>query len=446
MNNLPAISSFDFGANPDELYEPEQAIRQHKRVALIAIAVLLLGFGLATAIVPIGGAVIANGQLSVESRVKRIAHPTGGVIAEINVKDGDRVRRGQILMRLDDSVSGISADLTGRSVDQLLALRARLESERDGLSSISFPTELTGKNTDSARTAMASEIRAFGLKTRENTGIQAQLAARVRQFNQQISGYTSQIGAIQKQQALITPERDGVRELWDKGLVTINRLNELERTSVDMDGTIASLRARIAETEARISETREQMISVNQSRRSDAAKELAQVNEMLNDQQMRSASANESFERSVIRAPYKGVVDKLAFSVKGDVITPAETIMEIVPDADQLIVDAAISPMDVDRVAKGQSARIRLSALNSQLTPEIPGTVTFVSAERTEDKETKASFYRVRIALDQTVLAKEKLPLRPGMPAEAFIATGSRSMLSYITKPLRDQFARAFRD
>lgn len=445
MNQLPVIDVSNAHLVVAD-YDPHVSMRRHRGYALAFLAILIFGFGLAAAVVPIGGAVIGSGQLGVESRIKRIAHPSGGIISEIRVKDGDRVRRGQILMRLDTAVSGINADLSGQSVEQLLAQRARLEAERDGLSTIRFPSELTGSSNASARLAMADQWRIFQTKGREQGGLRAQLNDRINQLSQQISGYQSQIHALQQQQVLLKPEREGVRELWEKDLVTINRLNQLERTSVDMDGSIASLQAQIAQTQARISETREQIIGLAQTQRTQAGAELTQVVSALNEEQVRNASANDQFERSIIRAPYNGVVDKLAFSTLGDVITPAETIMEIVPDSDDLVVEAAISPMDIDRVRRGQRARLRLSAFNQQTTPEINGTVSFVSAERTSNKDTGASFYRVRVTLDEKEVKQAKLQLRPGMPVEAFIATGSRSMLSYITKPLRDQLSRAFRD
>jgi HlyD family secretion protein len=428
-------------------YDPEQAIRSKLRLSLIAIGVLVFGFGSAAAFVPIGGAVVGSGQVGVESRIKRIAHPTGGIIAELYVRTGDHVNKGDILMRLDDTVSGADAALTGLSVDQMMAQRARLEAERLGTGSINFPAELLRSKDAGARKAMADEQKLFAIKRGEFGGIQAQLNARIGQYRQQIAGYNAQINALQQQTALIEPERKGVKELWDKDLVTISRLNQLERTQVDMQGNMAALRAQIAQTEARITEAREQMIQLGETRRSEAGTQLATVNSTLNQQQVRSVSAGDTQERSVIRAPYSGTVDKLAFATIGDVIRPAETIMEIVPDNDKMVVETAVSPADIDQLRTGQTARIRFSAFNTTNTPEIRGRVMVVAPERTTDQQSKQSFYALRVEIDQAELAKQPdMKLVPGMPAEVFIETGNRSMLSYITKPLRDQFARAFRD
>ena len=443
-SSLSALSFADW--THDGLGVATQMNRQMRWV-LIAIAVLVLGFGLAAALIPIGGAAVGAGQVGVESKVKRIAHPSGGIVAEIFVRNGDRVRAGQPLMRLDDTVSGAQSSLSALSVNQLLAQRARLEAERLGTGRIAFPPALTNSADAGAHQAMADEARLFTIRRSEQRGLRSQMAARVIQYRRQIDGYNAQIRALQQQAALIEPERRGVKELWDKDLVTISRKNELERSAVDLQGSIGALQAQIAQTMARITEANEQMIQLGETRRAEAGTQLGTINGALNDQQVRSITAGDTQDRSVIRAPYDGVVDKLAFAAVGEVVRPAETIMEIVPDRDQLLVEAAIQPGDIDQVRTGQAARLRFTAFNSTVSPEIAGKVSFVAAERTTDPESRTSFYAVRIAIDSADLARwPELKLKPGMPAEAMIETGSRSMLSYITKPLRDQFARAFRD
>ncbi len=427
-------------------FDADAGIRAKTRVSLIALGVLVFGLGGAAAFVPIGGAVVGTGQVGVESRIKRIAHPVGGIIEAISVKMGDHVRKGDILMRLDDTVSGVDAELTTLSVDQMMAQRARLEAERLGAPTIDFPRALLDRDDAGARKAMQDERRLFGIRRDEAGGMRAQLLARIGQYNQQIAGYAAQIGALQQQAVLIGPERKGVKQLYERGLVTIGRMNQLERTEVDLQGNIASLRAQIAQTEAKITEAREQIIQTQQTRRSEAGTQLTTVNATLNQQQVRSVSAGDLQGRSVIRAPYAGVVDKLAFATIGDVVKPAETIMEIVPDNDTLLVEAAVSPADVDQLRPGQIARIRFTAFNSTATPEIHGRVTVVAPERTTEPQSQRSFYAVRVAIDQAELAREHMKLVPGMPADVFIETGHRSMLSYVTKPLRDQLARAFRD
>jgi HlyD family secretion protein len=213
-----------------------------------------------------------------------------------------------------------------------------------------------------------------------------------------------------------------------------------------MDGSAGSLEAQIAQTRAKITEAREQAIQLGQTRRIEAGNELAQLNATLNQQQIRRVSASDSDDRNTIRAPYAGTVEKIAFATVGDVIRPAEPIMEIVPDRDVMVIEAMINPADVDRVRKGQAARIRFSGFNRAATPEIAGKVIYVATDRSDSADAKQAYYLARIALDPASLAREHLALKNGMPAEVHIATGSRTMLSYLFKPLSDQFARAFRD
>jgi len=416
-----------------------------RRVLAVISALFALLF-LAAAFIPIGAAVIGIGQVGVESRVKRIAHPTGGVITEIAVVNGEHVEQGQLLMRLDDRVTGADATFSNLTVEQLLAQRARLEAERMGAATLEFPEELAKAGTDSARKAMADEQRLFATRVSEERGLRAQLGARVAQYNQQIRGTEAQIAALDRQRTLIEPERQGVRELWDEQLVTISRLNQLERSAADIDGSIAALQAHIAQLRAQISETNQQAIQLGDTRRSQAGMELAQVNAALNQQRVRSIAAADVQDRSEIRAPYAGVVEKIAFAAIGDVVKPAEPIMEIVPDRDRMVVEVAISPTDIDRVRKGQSARIVFSAFNRATTPQIPGRVAYIASDRSNSPEDDRAFYSARIDVDPQAVAAEGLVLRGGMPAEVFIESGNRSMLSYVTKPLRDQFFRSFRE
>jgi HlyD family secretion protein len=327
-----------------------------------------------------------------------------------------------------------------------MAQRARLEAERMGLGKIDWPAELTGNSNPSARKAIADELHMFSMRQSEERELRAQLAARVNQYNEEIRGIEAQMAAIKEQRRLIEPERQGVKDLWDKQLVTINRLNQLERTAVDMEGNVGSLQAQIAQARAKITEAQEQSIQLTQTRRLQAGNDLAQVNTALNQQQLRSVAASDQQGRSEIRAPYSGTIEKIAFAAVGDVVRPAEPIMEIVPDRDVMVVEAMISPSDVDQVIKGQVARVRFSAFNRATTPEIIGKVTYVATDRSENPESKQAFYMARVEVDQAAVKKEGLELRSGMPAEVYIETGERSLLSYVTKPLMDQFMRSFRD
>lgn len=429
------------------LAEPQAELARSLRLGLITVAALVFGvFGLA-AIVQIAGAVVAFGEVSAESRTKKIAHPTGGVIADVLVHEGDRVRKGQPLIRFDTRVSGAAADLSGASLEQLLARRARLTAERDGLGTIAYPAELTRAPSPRAQEAMAEEDRLFRLRRGARAGQQAQVEERIRATQQEIGSLQAQLAAAHRQSALIEPERAGMKKLWAKGLATLGRVNQLERTAVDLEGGAASLSAQIAQARARIAELRQSAIQIDQQARSDAGVELADVLAKLNDQQVRTVAADDTLDRGVVRAPADGVVDKLAFSTIGGVVPPAETIMEIVPDADRMVVEAKVGIADIDQLHLGQPAMLRFSAFNLQTTPEIAGTLVRIAAERTNDERTGSAFYTVRLKVDDGQLRRlGGLKLVPGMPVEAYIRTGDRSLLSYVTKPLRDQLSRSFRE
>jgi len=311
---------------------------------------------------------------------------------------------------------------------------------------LTFPAELTGAQTPAADKAMEDERRLFALHQSETRGMAAQLAAREQQDNAQIAGIAAQIAAIDEQRRLIERERQGVRDLWDQQLVTISRMNQLDRTVADLGGTRGSLEAQIAQARARIIEARAQASQLVQTRRIAAGNELNQINAQLGQQQIRRVTATDNRDRSEVRAPYAGTVEKIAFTAIGDVIRPAEPILEIVPDHDAMVVEAMISPAQISQVRAGAEARIRLSAMNRAATPELPGRVTYVATDRTENTDTRQMYYLATVALDPAALAHADFALKSGMPAEVHIATGRRTLLSYLTKPLRDQFSRAFRD
>lgn len=422
-------------------------IRRRTRHAFTLIAVLIFGlFGLA-ALLQVGGAVIGFGEVTVDSSVRVVSHPAGGVLREVLVRNGDRVARGQPLIRLDTTITEIGSRSASTGLEQLLARRARLEAERDAAASPHFPPELTRTTQPQIAELMAREQRLFNLRRDEARGTLELLRQRVDQIDSEIRGYLAQIDAIDRQSALIEPELDGLRRLHERQLVTINRLNSAERAAVQLEGSKASLTSSIAQARARISETREQALNVTKNIRSEAATQLADVVAQINEQQVRVASASDAFARSVVHAPQSGTVDKIAFTTTGSAIPAAQPILQIVPDRDALVVEARVRPQDIDQVRTDQDARVVLSGLDRQVTPDIPGKVIFVSPELTGDERTGESFYRIRVRMDGATLARSpQMALKAGMPAEVFVSTRNRSILSYLVKPLFDQIRYAFRE
>lgn len=442
MGELALVPQYD---DDDDRLDGDDLGRKTKRAGVL-IGGLFAALVLIASLLNINGAVVGGGKLAVASKVKTITHATGGILAELLVRDGEHVKAGQLLMRFDEAVSTSSMETTQLNRDQLMARKARLEAERDGAGGVIFPAELIHATNPSKAIAMQQEGALFQLRRRERASNVALLNERIQQSNQQIASYDAQIDAAQRQLALIKPELDGLRKMYREGYVTINRLNTMERTSVQLDSQIAALSANVAEARAQISEIREQILGVRESARADAGTELAQVNADLNEQTTRLVSATDTQTRSQIVAPQSGVVDNIAFTTTGSAIPPTTPIMEIVPDSDSLIVTTQVRPADVDNLEIGQRAVIRFSSLNREHSPEVEGKVTFISADRTEDRQTGAAYYRAEVEVDPKSDTKGLLKqLRPGTPAEVFFQTGSRSILSYLFKPLVDQLEFSMR-
>lgn len=417
------------------------------RKSRLALGALVLGLGAPLALIPIAGAVIASGEVSVASHVKKIAHPRGGVIAEIPVSNGMRVRAGQLLMRLDTNVSAASAAMTVESIDQLRAREARLRAERDALGAIDFPADLLARQGEPlVARAIAEERRIFALDRQAIAGQRAAIAAQIAQAGKAAANYRVQADVYREQAGLIAEERRANDQLWEKRYTTLQRRNELARAAVGLGGSVASAEAQASQLGSKVAELRQQIYVLEDNARAQAGAELAQVQTKLIELKQNNVVAQDANERNLIRAPYDGVVDKLAFTTIGGVIPAGETIMEIVPDRDPYVVTARVSPADVDQLGTGQKVMVRFSAFNSATTPELEGHLTKISADRTVDQQHGAAFYVVEVVIEPAELSKlGDLKLRPGMPAEAFIQTGSRTLLSYLGKPLSDQFARAFR-
>lgn len=429
-------------------YSAEASFDRTIRKGLWLAAGVVFGLGGLAATLPVTGAVVASGEVSVESHVKRIAHPTGGVVSDILVRDGDHVRAGQTLMRLDGTISGANATMSHEGLNQLLAREARLTAERDSAATISFPAALTARANDPVVSrVLTEEQRVFTLRAEARHGQVAQLEQRIRESEAEIAGYQVQIESTDSQYGFAQQEVSAARELWKKRFTTLQHLSAVERTAVALKGTEGALRTQVAQSRAKITEIRQQMIALAQDARSQAGTELNDVQGKLSELRQRQVAADDVNGRNIIRSPQDGIVDKLVYTTIGGVVQAGTTIMEIVPISDRLIVRAKIRPTDIDQVAQGQAASLRFSAFNMRTTPQIKGTVSRVSAELMTDEKGANGYYVAEITIPAPELRRlGELKLRPGMPVEAFVKTGDRTMLSYIVKPLGDQLQRAFHE
>lgn len=432
-----------------EISDPiERGLSKLVRLGFAAIGLLILGFGALVAFLPMAGAVIAPGEIAVETHVKEISHPFGGVASEILVREGDRVKKGQVLIRLDSTVSGAAAQFTGVNLDQLLAREARLRAIQSNATTVTFPDELLQKGDDPQVAAiMEDERRSFRLVQAARVDELRQLGQRIAQAGAGIGAQASRAQAYGRQEELVREELEQTRQLYEGRLTTLDRLNALERAAVGVRADLASARSGVVEGRARIGEFEAQMAAVRSSARSEAAIELGQVRNLIAELRKDEAAVSDQNDRTMIRAPQDGIVDKLAVRTVGSVVPAGEILLEIVPVDDRLVVKAQVRTTDIDQVGESQPAYLRFTALSMRTTPELEGTITRVAVDRTIDRTTNVAFYSATVSIPKAELHKlGDTRLAVGMPVEVFIQTGERTMLQYILRPLADQMEHALRE
>ena len=424
-----------------------RSVARHAMAGLALFASLLLGVGGWAVATDLSGAVIASGVVVVNSNVKKIQHPFGGVVSEILVKNGQQVEAGELLVKLDPTVLAANHKVISKGIFESYARQGRLEAERDSADDIVFPAELSARVGDAeADAVMQSEKRLFELRRNTRFGQKSLLAERAAQIRQEVDGLARQLSAKEKESGLIFKELDGVRKLWESKLIGIQRLVLLERDAVRNEGERGQLQAQIAQAKGRIAEIGLQIHQVDQELRSDVASALRDVQAKLSELLERRVAAEDQLGRTSIRAPQKGLIHQLAVFANGAVISAGEAIMFVVPSEDSLIVEARVLPGDIDQVRIGQRANLRFPAFNQRTTPEFPGQVRLIAPDLSTDQKSGMSYYTVQVGLDEAAKESgENGRLVPGMPAEVFLQTGDRSAFSYFMKPLADQFDRSFR-
>ncbi len=425
--------------------------RSFRTHTAIGFAVLIFGLGggvVWATTAPLSGAVVSSGNLVVESNAKKVQHPTGGVVAELFVRDGMQVKAGDLVLRLDETITRSNLMVLTKQLDELWARMSRLEAERDGDRSLRTPAGFKGRmGEEDIKRLVKAETTLFEARFTSREGQRTQLSKRIEQLGEEIIGLNAQLESKVLQLQLIDSELKGVQELYAKKLVPINRVTSLQREAARLEGERGQLIASVAETKGKISENQLQIIRVEQEFRTDVLKDLRESQGKEVELIERRVAAEDQLKRVELRAPQSGLVHQLAIHTVGGVVSPAEIIMLIVPQSDDLQIEVHVQPHEIDQLRLGQHALVRLSAFNQRTTPEIQGIVTRISADLTKDQQTGAQYYVVRVSLPPEQLARvADLRLVPGMPAETFMETGSRTMMSYLMKPLRDQLNRTFRE
>ena len=439
-------AAIEVGSSIGHSLEQALAHEQRRSSRILAVAAVAI-FGWA-AWVPLSGAVVVSGSLVMQSSVKKVQHPQGGIVTAILVRDGSKVAAGDELVRLDQTSARANLQVVARQLDEVRIRIARLKAERDKLQAPRWPSELAAEvDPAEQEELLASERGLFVARASARRGQQELAETRVDQLEKQIAALESQLKSNGKQSDITGGELRGVEELLRQKLVTLPRATALQREAAHLDGVEGQLIAQIAETRAKVSETRLQALQSEETFRSDVMRDLREAEAKEGELLERHLAARDQMARTVIRAPVAGTIHELALHTVGGVVTPAEVLMLLVPDGDTLAIEARLSADKVDQVHVGQAAQVRMSAFNQRTTPELAGIVELVSADIVRDAQSGATYYSVRIALPvDEVRRLGSLRLIPGMPAEVFLETESRTMLSYLFKPLTDQLSRMFRE
>jgi HlyD family secretion protein len=438
----------DLGSNAQLQNRVARSLDNELRTGLRVLLAGLATFGGWAIFMPLASAIAVPGLLVAETSVKKVQHSTGGVVAQILARDGMRVKEGEIVLRLDETQTRTNRQVLTAQLNQVRARLARLAAERDGLKELTFAPELEAQAGDrEVDQLLASERSLFRARADSRQNQKELLQSHIVQLEGEIQGLEAQLKSRAAQIELIKGELKGVQGLFERHLVPVTRLTTLQREAARLEGEQAQMSAAISESHAKTNEAKLQIEQIDQSFRSEVLKDLRESQDKEAELAERSVLAKDQLDRVEIRAPAAGVVHQLSVHTVGGVISPAEVIMEIVPDTDELQIEAHIPPNEIDHVRERQKAMVRLSAFNQRTTPQLEGLVSYVAADLTRDKQSNAGFYTVRVTLPGDQRRKlGNLQLVSGMPAEVFLQTGTRTMMSYLLKPISDQLERTFNE
>ncbi|OXT00846.1 hypothetical protein B7H23_12290 [Notoacmeibacter marinus] len=425
-----------------------RAIRHYLAVGAALAVALVFGFGGWAAMASLSSAVLGSGQVAVESNIKRVQHAEGGIVAEIAVGNGDRVEAGQLLMQLDGTAIKADRGIIAGRIAELSARRSRLLVERNGGDEAALNKALADISATRDRHEIVEGERNLYRARRQTTDGQSdQLQQRIGQIGEEIQGLRAQLAAKSSELELADKELDILSGLEKKKLVTTRQQMAAEREVARLKGEKGELAAAIARAKSRISETRMQIFQLREEFHEEVLEDLGKTETALSELLERKVAADDQLRRLQIKAPQSGAVHRLEVHTVGAVIAPGQEIMQIVPHDEQLIVEAKVAATDIDQIAVGQDAKIRFTAFNQRTTPEVDGTLYSIAPNVSEDERTGAQYFLVRLRPTETVSNQlTETALTPGMPAEILVRTGSRTALSYLTKPFADQLVRAFRE
>ena len=414
------------------------------------LKVVILVLGLAggwAGLVPLSGAVVTAGTVVSASDVKKIQHPSGGIVRQILVHDGMEVEAGALLVKLDTTNARAGLEIAASHLLETRAKLQRLAAERDALAAPTLTlAAIEGISTDHSRTALAAEATLLEARAKSRQQQLAVMRNHIAELRQGVEGMQAQIAAKSDERALVQVELTGITALYRDKLVTLNRLTSLRRDASRLSSESSALAVSMAEARSKIAETELQISRESLDFHTQVLGELRDAEAKAGEFAEQYTMALEQLRLTDIRAPQAGIVHDLTLHTLGGVVGPAEILMLIAPDNDDLQIEAPLQPRDIDQVTAGQPALLRLAAFDRNTTPELAGAVAYVSPDATRDPRTNAPAYKIRISIAAGQLSRlGNLHLMTGMPAEVFLTTGSRTALSYLFKPLTDQLYRMFR-
>lgn len=419
------------------------------RFGLVCVLLLGGGFGTWAATAKLSGAVIATGQLRVETNRQVVQHPDGGVVGEILVREGDTVEGGDVLLRLDDTLLRSELAALEGQLYEIMARRGRLEAAQIDSGTVEFDSELVeAAATDPEVDKLIEGQRALFHAKRESTAKELEvLGEKILQLREQIVGAQAELTAYGRQSELIAKELKDQQTLLAKGLAQASRVLALEREASRLEGDAGQLTSRIAQHKGEISEIEIERLRKTANDREEAITELRELGFRELELKQKRLALRERLSRLDLRAPRPGRVHDMTVHALQSVVRAAEPVLYIVPSDTELVVDARIDPINIDQIHRGQEAVLRFSAFNSRTTPEIFGVVEKVAPDIVEDDRTQQAFYKAEVALNEGELAKlNEQELLPGMPVEVYIRTSERTPFNYMVKPISDYFNRALRE
>ncbi len=431
-------------------------VSSHRSLGRHITAVTALGIALVFGVggwamtTELSSAIVASGTVVVENNVKKIQHLTGGIVEDVLVKEGDAVKAGQILIKLDGTTVRANLSIVQNTLAQLYARRARLLAEQLGSEDFTIPEDLSqlisGTSTP-GEVLEQSERKLFISRKNALVGMKSQLASRKSQLVDETKGLTVQLTGIEDALKLIGEELAGLDKLYGKGLVSMQRLTELKRDRAQLEGDRGARIASRAQAAGKSSEIDLQILQLDEDRRTENATELTDVEGKIAEYEDRRVAAMDQLKRIDIRAPLDGRIYQLAVHSVNGVINPGEVLMLVVPGSDGLTVEAKIATHDIDQIRVGQSVEVRFSAFNQRTTPIVEAEVVTVAPDLVTDQRTGMTYYPLRIKPKAESLKGLKgLTLYPGMPAEVFIKIADRTVISYLAKPLTEQIQHTFRE